>query len=112
MDKKLSLKNKILIIFILFLIIFITYSNICFAAEPTLIIKLKSAFEKIEGYILRLATPVAAVSVGVGALMRKFSFGDEEKIRTGRNLIRGSIVSYVVILLTDMILSLINTLLG
>ena len=112
MDKKLSFKNKILIIFVLFIIMFISYSNICFAVDPLLIAKLKGAFEKIEGYILRLATPVAAVSVGIGALMRKFSFGDEEKIRTGRNLIRGSIVSYVVILLTDMILSLINTLLG
>lgn len=112
MNKKLSLKNKIFIIIILFFILFLTFSNNCFASDPKLISKLKSAFEKIEGYILRLATPVAAVSVGVGALMRKFSFGDEEKIRTGRNLIRGSIVSYVVILLTDMILSLINTLLG
>ena len=112
MNKKLNLKNKVFIIFILFLIMFMSYSIDCFAIEPKLISKLKSAFEKIEGYILRLATPVAAVSVGIGALMRKFSFGDEEKIRTGRNLIRGSIVSYVVILLTDMILSLINTLLG
>ena len=112
MNRKLNLKNKVFIIFILFLIMFMSYSIDCFAIEPKLISKLKSAFEKIEGYILRLATPVAAVSVGIGALMRKFSFGDEEKIRTGRNLIRGSIVSYVVILLTDMILSLINTLLG
>ena len=110
MNKK--IKNKIIIISVLFLIMFITFDGECFAADPTLISKLKSAFEKIQGYILRLATPVAAVSVGVGALMRKFSFGDEEKIRTGKNLIRGSIVSYVVILLTDMILALINTLLG
>ena len=112
MNKRLSLKNKIFIIIILFFILFLTFSNNCFASDPKLISKLKSAFEKIEGYILRLATPVAAVSVGVGALMKKFSFGDEEKIRTGRNLIRGSIISYIVILLTDMILSLINTLLG
>lgn len=112
MNKKLSLKNKIFIIVVLFLILFLTISNNCFAVDPKLITKLKSAFEKIEGYILRLATPVAAVSVGVGALMKKFSFGDEEKIRTGKNLIRGSIISYIVILLTDMILSLINTLLG
>ncbi len=112
MNKKMNLKNKIFIIFILFLIIFFFYTNISFAADPKLITKLKSAFEKIEDYIIRLATPVAAVSVGVGALMRKFSFGDEEKIRTGKNLIRGSIISYIVILLTDMILSLINTLLG
>ena len=107
-----NFKNKIQIILILFLTLFLSLQGECFAADPTLIVKLKSAFEKIQGYILRLATPVAAVSVGVGALMRKFSFGDEEKIRTGKNLIRGSIVSYIVILLTDMILSLINTLLG
>lgn len=99
-------------IVILFVILFFTWTIDCFAADPTLIMRLKNAFERIQGYILKLATPVAAVSVGVGALMRKFSFGDEEKIRTGKNLIRGSIVSYVVILLTDMILSLINTLLG
>ena len=105
-------KNKIIIILILFLILFLSFSNECFAADPTLINKLRGAFEKIESYIIRLATPVAAVSVGVGALMRKFSFGDEEKIRTGRNLIRGSIFSYIIILLTDMILSLISTLLG
>ena len=112
MNKKINFKNKIFIIFTIFLLIFITYTNVSFAADPKLVTKLKSAFEKIEDYIIRLATPVAAVSVGVGALMRKFSFGDEEKIRTGRNLIRGSIISYIVILLTDMILSLINTLLG
>ncbi|MBR1539683.1 MAG: hypothetical protein IJ629_00590 [Clostridia bacterium] len=112
MNKKITWKERTLAIIIISLILLITLSGECFAADPTLITKLKSAFEKIQGYILRLATPVAAVSVGVGALMRKFSFGDEEKIRTGKNLIRGSIVSYIVILLTDMILSLINTLLG
>ena len=105
-------KNKLMIVIILFFILLITWEEECFAADPVLISKLKNAFEKIQSYIIRLATPVAAVSVGVGALMRKFSFGDEEKIRTGKNLIRGSIVSYIVILMTDMILSLINTLLG
>ena len=107
------MKNrKIIIIAVLFIIMFMSFENECFAADPILVSKLRNAFEKIESYIVRLATPVAAVSVGVGALMRKFSFGDEEKIRTGRNLIRGSITSYVLILLTDMILSLIGTLLG
>jgi len=105
-------KNKGEIILILCFLLFLTLQGECLAADPTLIARLKNAFEKLQGYILRLATPVAAVSIGVGALMRKFSFGDEEKIRTGKNLIRGSIVSYVVILLTDMILSLINTLLA
>lgn len=43
--------------------------------------------------------------------MKKFSFGDEEKIRTGKRLIRGSLFSYGFILCIDMILSLIETLL-
>ena len=115
MNKHLKLKNKIFIIFILFIILFLVnfiISSECFAADPTLISTLKNAFEKIQSYILKLATPVAAIAVGVGALMRKFSFGDEEKIRTGKNLIKGSLFSYGFILCTDMILSLMDTLIG
>ena len=44
--------------------------------------------------------------------MRKFSFGDEEKIRTGKNLVKGSIFSYAFILLLDLILSAVQGLLG
>lgn len=44
--------------------------------------------------------------------MKKFSFGDEERIRTGKRLIRGSLFSYAFILCIDLILSTINTLLG
>ncbi len=54
----------------------------------------------------------AAVAVGVGVFMQKFSFGDEERIRTGKNIIRGSLFSYAFILLLDLILSAINGLLG
>ena len=114
MNRKLDFKNKICIVLILSVVLFISFMNFneCFAADPTLISTLKGAFEKIESYIMKLATPVAAVAVGSGALMKKFSFGDEEKIRTGRNLIRGSLFSYGFILCTDMILSLINMLVG
>ena len=112
MNKKLNIKKKIFIIFLLCIILIFTISAECFAADPTLISTLKGAFEKIESYILKLATPVAAIAVGTGALMKKFSFGDEEKIRTGKNLIKGSLFSYGFILCTDMILSLMNTLIS
>lgn len=111
--KNRSLKNKISIIFtyVVVLLIFELFSrNVVFAADPKLINTLKGAFEKIEGYIMKLATPIAAVAIGSGALMKKFSFGDEEKIRTGKKLIRGSIFSYGFVLCTDMILSLVSTL--
>ena len=44
--------------------------------------------------------------------MRKFSFGDEEKIRTGKKLIAGSLFSYAFILAIDLVLSAIQSLVG
>ena len=72
--------------------------------------KLTDAFEDIEGWILKLATPAAAVAVGVGLFMKKFSFGDEEKIRTGKKIIKSSLFSYAFILAIDLILSAIKSL--
>ena len=98
-----------ILMFLFFLLYF--FSNISFAGDPKLINTLNGAFEKIENYILRLSTPAAAVAVGTGVLMKKFSFSDEEKIRTSKKLIRGSLFSYGFILCIDLILSLIKTLL-
>ena len=77
-----------------------------------LVNKLNSAFENIESWIIKISTPAAAVAVCSGALMRKFSFGDEEKIRTGKKLITGSLFSYAFILAIDLILSAIQCLVG
>lgn len=100
------------ILFIIFLsiIVIITYYSISFAAYPKIVNKITSAFEKIKSYIVEIATPAAAVAIGAGFMMQKFSFGDEERIRTGKKLIRTSFVSYAFILLLDMIINLIETL--
>ncbi len=111
---KYKLKKNIgfIIIFSIYLFcISLIFSEVCYAADPALVTKLNKAFEKIKNYILKLATPIAAVALGSGALMKKFSFGDEDKIRTGKRLIRGSLFSYAFILCIDMILSLVETLL-
>ena len=69
-------------------------------------------FESIKEWILKISTPAAAVAVGTGAFMKKFSFGDEEKIRTGKKLIKGSLFSYAFILAIDLILSAIKSLIS
>ena len=97
-----------LIISILFIS---TFETNIFAADPKLISTINNAFEKIEGYIMKISTPAAAVAVSTGVFMKKFSFGDEEKIRTANKLIRGSLFSYGFILCIDLILSLLQTLL-
>lgn len=109
------MKNKIhYIFFILFITLFFinTLSIPAFASDPKLINTLNNAFEKLESYLLKLATPAAAVAIGTGVFMKKFSFGDEEKIRTAKRLIRGSLFSYGFIICVDLVLSLIKTLLS
>lgn len=94
-------------------IIFFTLDNFCFAiGEPKIVSKIDSAFENIESWIIKLSTPAAAVAVGTGVFMQKFSFGDEEKIRTGKKIIKGSLFSYAFILAIDLILQAIKSLVG
>lgn len=104
--------KKILFIVFLFIYLIFILNCYCFAATPKLVTKLNDAFEDIESWILKIATPAAAVAVCTGALMRKFSFGDEEKIRTGKKLMTGSLFSYAFILAIDLILSAVQSLIG
>ncbi|MCI9039653.1 MAG: hypothetical protein HFJ29_07295 [Clostridia bacterium] len=104
--------------FFLFLLIFLFVCNTpssvqagLFDGTPALVDKLNSAFEKIEDWLLKLATPAAAVAVAVGVFMKKFSFGDEERIRTAKKIIRGSLFSYGFILVLNLTLSAIKSLL-
>lgn len=103
----------ILFILLLSIILFITFDNFCFAlGEPKLVSKINSAFEDIESWLLKLSTPAAAVAVGTGVFMKKFSFGDEDRIRTGKKIIKGSLFSYAFILAIDLILSAIKSLIS
>ena len=96
---------------ILFLIFLISFSSFSYAlGDPQIVGKSNSAFESIEKWLLKIATPAAAVAVGTGVFMKKFSFGDEEKVRTGNKLIKGSLFSYAFILAIDLILSAIKSL--
>ena len=104
--------KKIIFVFaflILFNLLFITPS---YAAEPKIVSKLNSAFESIEDWLLKFATPAAAVAVGTGIFMKKFSFGDDERMRLGKKLIKNSLFSYGFILALDLILSAIKSLMG
>ena len=83
-----------------------------YAADPKIVSKLNSAFESIEEWLLKLATPAAAVAVGTGVFMKKFSFGDDERMRLGKKLIKNSLFSSGFILALDLILAAIKSLMG
>lgn len=104
-------KYKIIFYFSIYLILFILFiPNFTYAAYPKLVSTINSSFNRIKEWIITIATPAAAVAVGTGILMKKFSFGDEEKIRTGKRLIRGTLFSYAFILAVDLILATIKLL--
>ena len=104
--------KKIIIILLFFILSFNIFNiSYCFFdSTPKIVTKLNDAFTKIEEWLLKLATPAAAVAVGTGVFMKKFSFGDEERIRIAKKLIRSSLFSYGFILAIDLILSAIKTL--
>ena len=104
-------KNFYLIIIYTFIFTFLFISYSFAFGEPKLVSTLNDAFEKIEGWLIKLATPAAAVAVITGAFMKKFSFGDEERIRIGKKLIKGSLFSYAFVLVINLILSAIQSLL-
>ena len=112
------IKLKKITFFILFtilfsIILFFIFEHSVFAlGEPKLVSKINSAFENIESWLLKLSTPAAAVAVGTGFFMKKFSFGDEERIRMGKKIIKSSLFSYAFILAIDLILSAIKSLIN
>ena len=103
---------KFIFTFVMMIIFIFYFLDVYALGDPQLISKINSAFEKIESWLLKIATPAAAVAVGTGVFMKKFSFGDDERIRTGKKLIKGSLFSYAFILAIDLILSAIKSLVG
>lgn len=98
--------------FIFTFIIIVFISSVCFAGTPKLITNLEKNLDTIKSWIIRVATPAAAVAIGAGVMMKKFSFGDEERVVSGKKLIRSSLFSYAFILSVDLVLKAIQSLFG
>ena len=104
---RMSKKEFIIKFTIAFFVIFFINIYAVTDKSPILVNKFKRAFEKIQEYLILIATPAAGVAICTGLLMRKFSFGDEERVRTAKKLIRGTIIAYALIISTKLILNFI-----
>lgn len=99
---------------IMFVILFIFFVNLLFSGiyaakgDPTLVTKLNSALKKIQGYLVKLATPAAGVAIASGVLIRKLSFGNEEKMVLGKKIIINAILGYAIISSIDIIIKFIE----
>lgn len=100
--------KKIVILTLVFTFLF---SSMVFGAnDPKLIKTINNGLTKIKDWIIKISTPAAAVAIGTGVLMKKFSFGDEDRIVAGKRLIKSTLFSYAFILCIDLVLSLIQSL--
>ena len=89
---------------------FILLSTVYAASStPSLVTKITSAFNKIQGYLEKISTPIAGVCIASGILVRKLSFGDERKLIMGKQIIINSVVGYAAIRLLDVIIKFIET---
>lgn len=107
--------NKKTLILILSLTFTLSFCSLTYAGIFTgddLATKITNGLSEIQSWIVKIATPAAAVAIGSGLLMKKFSFGDEEKITTGKKLIRSTLFSYAFVLLIDPVISAIQSLFG
>ena len=109
-NKKINFYIRFTILLGLILISFTLINESLGVATPKLVSTMEKAFSNIESWLIKLATPMAAVAVGSGLFMQKFSFGDEEKIRTGKKLVKTALFSYAFILAIDLVLSAIQSL--
>ncbi len=107
-----NINKKITYITICTFILLFCSTNYVHAAYPKLVATLMTAFGTVQDWLTTLATPAAAISVTTGLFMKKFSFGDEEKIRTGKKLIKTALFSYAFIILMNVILTTISNLLS
>ncbi len=100
---------KILVVIMMVIAMIINIANVYAAAStPTLINKLNTALKKILTYLEKLATPAAGVAIATGVMIRKLSFGDEEKLILGKRTIINAIIGYLTIQLIDLIIKFIE----
>ena len=97
--------KKIIIFTFIFTLVFATVS---FGATQKIVSRIEDALETISKWIVRISTPAAAVAIGSGLIIKKFSFGDEERIMVGKKIIRSTLFSYAFILVIDLVLDAIK----
>lgn len=103
------MRKKITIAVTVFGYLIMTVSFAAAAKYPTIMNNLSTALSKIQDWLVAIATPAAAIGVITGVLIKKFSFGDTERMLTGRRLIRSSFVSYGVVVGIDLLLKAITS---
>ena len=102
------MKKKSAVIILVFCVLIMTASFAAAAKYPTIMNNLNTTLKNVQEWLVTIATPAAAIGVITGVLIKKFSFGDTERMVIGRRLIRSCFVSYGMVVGIDLILKAIT----
>ena len=102
------MKKRKILVMLMIIAAFFSTSWVFAATTPTLVTKLNTALKNILSYLEKLSTPAAGVAIATGVMIRKLSFGDEEKMVIGKRVIVNAIVGYLIIQLIDLIIKFIE----
>lgn len=110
MKIKINVK-KVMTCLAIILIVSLLVGGVYAASDPTLVNKLNSALKKIQSYLVKLSTPAAGVAIATGVMIRKLSFGNEEKMVLGKKVIINAIVCYGIVISIDLIIKFVEAVL-
>ncbi len=73
---------------------------------------LADLLERIFEYLFKIAVPITAIMVLIGAFQLMFAGGNEEKVKTGKKTILYAVVGFAIVLLADGITAVMKEILG
>lgn len=73
---------------------------------------INNLLNEVKGKILTFSTFAVVIGVGIGAFMKKFSMGKQDKIEMGSKLMKDSIIAFVIVNATPRIVNFITSYLG
>ena len=88
-------------------------SEMVFAAgDDNILENISSLLTSVQDYILRFSAVAVVIGVGVGAMMKKFSMGKQDKIEMGNKLMKDSIIAFAILNATPRIVNCITSKIG
>lgn len=96
--------RKITVLVVAIVLIFV-FTSVAYGASDVFTAGEK-ALNDVVAFILKISTAAAIIGIGSGAMMKKFSMGNPQKIETGNKVITASLWGWA---LTNGAMLLLNT---
>ncbi|MBP5427259.1 MAG: hypothetical protein J6Y29_05160 [Clostridiales bacterium] len=114
LDRNFVRKMKNVVVVVAYALFIVALMNeVVFAAQGDNIFDgFQQMLDAVKGKILGFSTAAVVIGVGVGAMMKKFSMGKQDKIEMGNKLMKDSIIAFVILNATPRILNFVTSYLG